>query len=101
MLLIGFDSTPQLYLTTPIGAFWSYKAHAVGMGADQMNTILEQEYSPTLTTDTALRLAVRILKDTASSPLHPEGLVAAKVTQAERRFVNLDVEGVQQLLDSV
>ncbi len=101
MLIIGFDSTPQLYLTTPIGAFWSYKAQAVGMGADQMNTILEQEYSSTLTTDAALRLAVRILKDAASSPLQPEGLVAAKITKAEQRFVKLDIEEVQRLLDSV
>ncbi|MFX1509810.1 MAG: archaeal proteasome endopeptidase complex subunit alpha [Promethearchaeota archaeon] len=101
MLFIGVDTTPQLYLNTPIGAFWSYKAQAVGMDADQMNAKLEQVYSPNLTTDAALQLAVRILKETASSPLQPEGLVAAKVTTAEKRFVKLEIEEVQQLLDSV
>ena len=100
MLLIGIDSAPQLYLTTPIGAFWSYKAHAVGIGADQMNTILEKEYSPSLTVDEALHLAIRIHKETSATPLQPEGLVAAKVTTADKKFVLIKENAIQQILNS-
>ena len=100
MLLIGIDSAPQLYLTTPIGAFWSYKAQAVGIGADQMNTILEKEYSPSLTVDEALHLAIRIHKETSATPLQPEGLVAAKVTTADKKFVLIKENAIQQILNS-
>jgi proteasome alpha subunit len=100
MLLIGVDSAPQLYLTTPIGAFWSYKAHAVGMGANQMNSILEKEYSPSLTVEEALHLAIRIHKETNATPLQPEGLVAAKVTTADKKFVQLKEKVIQQILNS-
>ncbi len=100
MLLIGVDSAPQLYLTTPIGTYWSYKAYAVGSSADQMNTILEKEYSPSLTVDEALQLAVRIHKETASAPLQPEGLVAAKVTTADKKFTQLDGTAIEELLTS-
>jgi proteasome alpha subunit len=100
MLLIGVDSTPQLYLTTPIGAFWSYKAHAVGIGADQMNEMLEKEYSPSLTVEDALRLAFRIHKETASTPIQPAGLVAAKVMTADKKFVVLDEKAVRQIMKS-
>ncbi|MFW9935131.1 MAG: archaeal proteasome endopeptidase complex subunit alpha [Candidatus Thorarchaeota archaeon] len=101
MLLVGIDSDPQLYLTTPIGAFWSYKAHAVGIGAEQMTTILEKEYTPSITVDEALHLAVRIHKETLSTPLQPEGLIIAKVTTDDKKFIQLKVNEVQQLLGSV
>ena len=100
MLFIGVDSAPQLYLTTPIGAYWSYKAYAVGNGADEMNTMLEKEYSPSLSVDDALHLAIRIHKQTASTPIQPGGLVAAKVTTAEKKFQQLDETSVNKLLDS-
>jgi proteasome alpha subunit len=101
MLLVGIDSDPQLYLTTPIGAFWSYKAHVVGIGAEQMNTILEKEYTPSITVDEALHLAVRVHKETLSAPLQPEGLVIAKVTTDDKKFIQLRANEVQQLLGSV
>jgi proteasome alpha subunit len=100
MLLIGVDSVPQLYLTTPIGVFWSYKAYAVGVGADQMNSMLEKEYSPSFDIEEALQLAIRIHKETAPSPLQPGGLLAAKVTTADKKFVLLNDNSVQEMLDA-
>lgn len=101
MLIIGVDAAPQLYLTTPIGAFWSYKAYAVGIGADQMNALLEREYVPSLSVDDALQLAVRAHKENAATPLSPEALVAAKVMTSDKRFVQLDEKAVNALFDSV
>lgn len=100
LLVMGVDSAPQLYLVTPIGVFWSYKAYAVGNAADQMNGMLEKEYHPSLTVDDALQLAIRIHKETSPAPIQPGGLVAAKITSADRKFVILDEQSVQQLLDS-
>lgn len=99
MLFIGIDSSPQLYLTTPIGAFWSYKAHAVGVGATEMNDILERDYSSSISVDEALRMAVRIQKEVASTPLTPEELVIVKTTIATKQIERLDVEAVKALLD--
>ncbi|MFW9830668.1 MAG: archaeal proteasome endopeptidase complex subunit alpha [Candidatus Thorarchaeota archaeon] len=101
MLIIGVDSVPQLYLTTPIGAFWSYKAYAVGNGAEQMNTLLERDYSTSLRVDDALHLAIRIHKETAATPLSAKALVAAKVMTSDKRFVQVDQKVLKALFDSV
>ncbi len=100
MLMAGVDSAPQLYLTTPIGTFWSYKAQAVGNGADEMNTMLEREYRSDLNVEDALKLAFRVHKATAASPLRPEGFVAAKVMTKDMRFTLLDKKSVKALFDT-
>ena len=98
-LMVGVDSAPQLYLTTPIGTFWSYKAQAVGNGADEMNAMLEREYRSDLNVEDALKLALRVHKATAATPLRPEGFVAAKVMTKDKRFTLLDERSVQALFD--
>ena len=100
MLLVGVDSNPQLYMTTPIGAFWSYKAFAIGFRSDQMNTLLEREYSPTLTVDDALKLAIRIYKETVDASIQAEAFVAAKVMTTDKKFVKLDTMLVQALFEA-
>lgn len=101
MLVIGVDRTPQLYLTTPIGAYWSYKAISVGIAEDQMNEMLEREYSSSVTVEEALQLAVRIHTETAATPPQPEGLVVAKVMTKDKKFVLLDQRSVKTLFDAV
>jgi proteasome alpha subunit len=100
LLLIGVDSAPQLYLTTPIGTFWSYKAQAVGSGAPEMNAILEREYRSSLRVEEALQLALRVHKETAAEPIQPERFVAAKVMTEDKRFSLLDEKAVQALFAS-
>ena len=44
-LIAGIDSNgPALYLTDPSGAMWGYKAFAIGSGATEARTYLEENY---------------------------------------------------------
>jgi proteasome alpha subunit len=99
LLLVGVDSAPQLYVTTPIGSFWSYKAHAVGMGEEDLNQQLTRDYAPTMNVDQGLLFATRILKQVQGTKATPEGIALAKVTDTDKRFTRLDAKAIQGLID--
>ena len=99
LLLVGVDSAPQLYVTTPIGSFWSYKAHAVGMGEEDLNQQLTRDYAPTMTVDQGLLFTTKILKQVQGAKATPEGIALAKVTDTDKRFTRLDAKAIQGLID--
>jgi 20S proteasome alpha/beta subunit len=99
LLLVGVDSAPQLYVTTPIGSFWSYKAHAVGMGEEDLNQQLTRDYAPTMTVDEGLLFTTKILKQVQGAKATPEGIALAKVTDTDKRFTRLDAKAIQGLID--
>ncbi len=99
VLFAGVDNTPRLFVTDPIGSFWSYKAYALGMKADQVIEILEQEYRSTLTVKEGLLLSAKALTQTADSKLTPECLDIAKITEKQRRFTRLGSKAVQKLMN--
>ena len=99
LILVGIDDAPQLFVTDPIGSFWSYKAHAVGQGATTAIKILEKEYSPSITIDAGLALAIQALKASAGTPLTPDALEAAVIPSDEGRFTLLSSHDIRQLLE--
>jgi proteasome alpha subunit len=100
LLLIGVDAVPQLYLTTPIGAFWSYKAHAVGIGSEQMSEALEQRYSSQISVEESLDLVLKLLKAAGNIPLTPDNVALAYITTTEKKFTRVDSQVVEELLKS-
>ncbi|MFX0136006.1 MAG: archaeal proteasome endopeptidase complex subunit alpha, partial [Candidatus Hodarchaeota archaeon] len=63
LLIAGIDEKgPQLFLTDPSGAFWGYRANAIGSGAQTVQEELEKEYKPEMTLDEAILLALKALK---------------------------------------
>ncbi len=98
LLLMGVDTDPQLYLTTPIGAFWSYKAHAVGMDAEQMNELLEQQYSPQISIEESLDLLVNLLKAASTTSLTQDNVAFAYITTTEKQFTQVDSQRIAELL---
>ena len=99
VLFAGVDTEPRLFITDPIGSFWSYKAYALGQKANQIIEILEQEYRATLTIKDGLVLAAKGLTQTTDSALTPECVDFAKITTEEKRFTRLDRKAVLKLLN--
>ncbi|MFX1474295.1 MAG: archaeal proteasome endopeptidase complex subunit alpha [Promethearchaeota archaeon] len=99
VLFAGVDKEPQLFVTDPIGSFWSYKAYSLGQKATQVIEILEQEYRSTMTVKEGLLLAAKALNQTADSKLTPESLDFAKITEKEKRFIRLDSKAILKLMD--
>ncbi len=99
VLFAGVDNAPRLFVTDPIGSFWSYKAYSLGRKADQVIEILEKEYHPNLTVKDGLILSAKVLIQTADSTLTPERLDMAKITEKRKRFTRLDRKAVLKLID--
>jgi proteasome alpha subunit len=101
VLFAGVDDRPRLFVTDPIGSFWSYKANALGRNANQIIEILEQEYRSTLTVTDGLLLAAKALTQTAATKLTPERLDFAKITTKQKQFTRLDRKAVLKLMNQI
>lgn len=99
VLFAGVDNVPRLFVTDPIGSFWSYKAHALGQKADQVIETLKQEYRSDLTVKDGLLLAAKVMTRTADSKLTPERLDFAKITLKQKHFTRLDRKAVLKLIN--
>jgi len=99
LMVVGVEEAPQLFVTDPIGSFWSYKAHAVGQGASTAIKILEKEYSPAITVEDGLILAIQAIKNSARTPLTPDMLDAAVIPSDKRCFTRLDTPSLSSLLE--
>ena len=63
LLIAGIDDNgPQLFMSAPSGAFWSFKAQAIGAGAQKVHEFFDKEYKPDISLDEATILALRALE---------------------------------------
>ena len=59
------DGTPQLWQTDPSGNYSAWKATCTGRNAKSVRELLEEEYEADLSEDDAVRMACRVLLETA------------------------------------
>ena len=66
-LLAGhdMDGTPQLWQTDPSGNYASWKATCTGRNSKAVRELLEEEYEPDIDEENAVRMACRVLLETA------------------------------------
>jgi hypothetical protein len=62
-LIIGFDSdrVPKLYQTDPSGIYTAWKAASVGRASKTVREFLEKHYTPDLSRDETIKLAIKSL----------------------------------------
>lgn len=68
LIIGGVDQKPSLFVTDPSGAFGAYRAMAIGAGSDEVNTFLEQNYSPQCSIKEAAMLTVRAIHEKLNTP---------------------------------
>ena len=59
------DGTPQLWQTDPSGNYAAWKAACTGRNSKAVRELLEDEYEPDMDEESAVRMACRVLLETA------------------------------------
>ncbi len=103
ILLIGGidDSGPSLYMTHPSGAYYGYKAVAVGAESDRINEVLEKKYREDLSLDEAIKLGLNCLKEVDKEELTSENVEIGLIRIKDKKFKKLGREEIGKYLKMV
>jgi len=101
-LVAGIDSNgPALYLTDPSGAMWGYKAFAIGSGATEARTYLEENYKDDIDDEELKMLPLRTLKELMGDDLNKDTCDVAFILKDDVKFSLLDDEEKESLLQKL
>ena len=89
-LLVGGieDGEPRLFETDPSGTPYEWEATAIGGGREDIMSLLETEYSPDLSLDDGISLALAALGE-AEEDLEPEDVEMATIPVETEQFTTL------------
>ena len=102
-IIAGIDSNgkPSLFLTDPSGAMFGYKAFAIGSGASEARTYLEEHYREDLNDEELKLLPLRALKDIMGDNLNEHTCDIAFILKEDRKFKLLSIEEKEELLKKI
>ncbi|MHA1650114.1 MAG: archaeal proteasome endopeptidase complex subunit alpha [Candidatus Helarchaeota archaeon] len=89
LLIAGVDDSPKLFMTDPSGAFWGYRAQAIGSGAQTVREELEKEYNENKSIDEVIIMALKALKKVIESELDPTKAEIAVIRAETKKFERL------------
>ncbi|WP_048149318.1 archaeal proteasome endopeptidase complex subunit alpha [Palaeococcus ferrophilus] len=98
LLMAGVNEKPELYETDPSGAYFEWKAVAIGSGRNTAMAIFEEHYKEDMSLDEAIRLAVLALAKTIEEP-SPESIEVAVITVKDKKFMKVEKEKVAKCLE--
>jgi proteasome alpha subunit len=103
LLIAGIDSEgPQLFMSAPSGAFWSFKAHAIGGGAQKVTEFFEKEYKPNLKLDGAIDLALRAMEQVVEGGKFDSTNIEIAVIRADtKKFTRVASKEIQVYIDKI
>merc|ERR1712139_232030 len=89
LLVAGFDENgPQLYQVDPSGAYWAWKASAVGKNYLNANTFLEKRFNEELELEDAVHTAILTLKEDFEGAID-ENNIEIGIVKADKKFKKL------------
>ncbi|TXT62020.1 MAG: Proteasome subunit alpha [Promethearchaeota archaeon] len=95
------DST-GLFLTDPSGALWGYKAFAIGSGANEARTFLEENYDENISDDDLKLLPLKALKEVmGEEDLTEHTCDVAFIMKEDKKFKLLTLEERKELLSKL
>ncbi|HIP88688.1 MAG TPA: archaeal proteasome endopeptidase complex subunit alpha [Thermococcus paralvinellae] len=98
LLMAGVNEKPELFETDPSGAYFEWKAVAIGSGRNTAMAIFEEKYREDMTLADAIKLAVLALAKTMEEP-SPENIEVAVITVEEKKFKKISREKVAKCLE--
>lgn len=102
LLFAGVDiDGPKLFQTDPIGIFFQFRAAAIGEGEAEIEEILEKEYSPKITVEEGLKLAVDALNRVLDNNFNSERLDAGFILNKDRKYVKVGKDKLDKMLKEV
>jgi len=98
-LLIGGvdDDGPQLYQVDPSGAYFGWKATAIGKNFINSKTFLEKRYSPSMELEDAIHTALLTLREGFEGEMTKDNIEVG-IVGADRKFRVLTPEEVADYL---
>jgi len=100
-LIAGIDSNTSLYLTDPSGAMWGYKAFAIGSGATEARTYLEEHYKDDINDEELKLLPLRTLKELMGDNLNKNTCDVAFILKEDVKFRLLSIDEKVELLEKL
>lgn len=101
LLIAGVDDSPKLFMTDPSGAFWGYKANAIGAGAQQVREYLEKEYDEKKSLDEIIVMALNALKKVIETELDTTKAEIAIIRTKDKKFQRLSIAEMQKYIDQI
>ena len=102
IIFAGIDKTgSRVFLSEPSGAYWGFKAVAIGAGADTVKPILEKEYREEMTLDEAVTLALLCLSKVIEGKIEPNKVKIAVVPVETKKFRFLSWEEIEKYLKKI
>jgi len=98
---IDLDGTPKLFETDPTGIFFQFKATVIGEGEPEIEEIFYKEYTPKLTVEDGLKLALKALNIVLDKNISVDRIDAAYINATERKFTPIKKEKIEKLLREV
>ena len=102
-LIAGVDTNGKasLYLTDPSGAMWGYKAFAIGSGATEARTFLEENYKEDISDEELKLLPLRTLKELMGENLSKDTCDVAFIMKDDAKFKLLNDQEKEELLAKI
>ena len=97
LIIAGIDQKGEsIYVTDPSGTYVQFAAIAIGAGSDDVNEFLEKHYSPDISIDDAMSLAIAAinLKDEQKDGI--DDIKMAKITTKTKVFEKVSKSDLQK-----
>ena len=89
LLVAGYDAKgPQLYQVDPSGAYWAWKASAIGKNYLNANTFLEKRFNTEMEIEEAVHTAILTLKEGFEGAMD-ENNIEIGIIKDDKTFVKL------------
>ena len=101
LLVAGYDTKgPQLYQVDPSGAYWAWKASAIGKNYLNANTFLEKRYSTEMEIEEAVHTAILTLKEGFEGAMD-ENNIEIGIIKEDKTFVKLTPAVIKDYLSEL
>jgi len=98
LLVAGYDEKgPQLYQVDPSGAYWAWKASAIGKNYLNANTFLEKRYNEEMEIEEAVHTAILTLKEGFEGAID-ENNIEIGIIKNDKKFVKISPAVIKDYL---
>jgi len=103
LMLAGVDDVngPQLYQVDPSGAFFGWKASAIGKNFANAKTFLEKRYSEEIEVEDAIHTAILTLKEGFEGQINENNIEIGVIRTSDRVFRSLTPAEIKDYLAEV
>ncbi len=102
LLIIGIDDTGKhLFETDPSGAFRELYASSIGSGKKEADEILEKEYTPDISKEDAIALALKIFTKVGDKKIAAETVDMFHTSDKNKKAVKMKMDEVRKHIEKI